>query len=99
PGAVVLMPLPDIALECGLGVELELMHVDVLAEQLAQRLDQPRMRGPQGERLLEGGGGDGRARRAGLLPPNLLAIEFEDHFGVVAQKRDFLLAEVVRKEQ
>src|SRR5580693_7348208 len=43
PGAVVLMPLPDIALECRLGVELELMHVDVLAEQLAQRLDEPRM--------------------------------------------------------
>jgi hypothetical protein len=39
------------------------------------------------------------ARRAGLLPPHLLAIEFEDRLGVVAQKRDFLLAKAVRKEQ
>ena len=36
---------------------------------------------------------------ASLLPPHLLAIEFEDRLGVVAQKRDFLLAEAVRKEQ
>jgi len=41
----------------------------------------------------------GGARRAGLLPPHLLAIEFEDRLGIVAQERDFLLAEAVRKEQ
>ena len=75
------------------------MHVDVLAEQLAQRLDEPRMRGQQAERLVEGVGGEGGARCAGLLPPHLLAIEFEDRLGVVAQKRNFLLAEAVRKEQ
>ena len=45
PGAVILMPLPDVALERRLGVELELMHVDVLAKELAERFDQPRMAG------------------------------------------------------
>ncbi len=58
------MPLPDVALERGFGVELELMHVDVLAEELAQRFDQPRMAGEQAECLVEGVRGKGGARRA-----------------------------------
>jgi hypothetical protein len=33
------VPLPDIALERGLGVDLELMDVNTFAEQLLQRLD------------------------------------------------------------
>ena len=57
------------------------------------------MGGKQAERLVEGMGGEGGARRAGLLPPHFLAIEFEDRLGIVAQERDFLLAEAVRKEQ
>ena len=48
PGAVVLVPLPDVALERGLGVELELVDVDVLAEILLQRADQPRVAAPAG---------------------------------------------------
>jgi len=43
--------------------------------------------------------GKGGARRAALLAPNLLAIEFQDRFGIVAQLRDFLFVEAVRKEQ
>ena len=57
------------------------------------------MGGQQAERLVEGVGGEGGARRAGLLAPHLLAIELEDRLGIVAQKRDFLFAEAVRKEQ
>ena len=34
PGAVVLVPLPDVAVEGLLAVDLELVHVDVFAEEL-----------------------------------------------------------------
>ncbi len=78
PGAVVLVPLPDVALEGGLGVELELMDVDVLAEILLQRPDQPRMADQQAEHLAEGVRREGGARRAGLLAPDLLAVGLED---------------------
>jgi hypothetical protein len=43
PGAVILVPLPDIALEGCLGVDLVLMHVELLAKHLLDRADQPRM--------------------------------------------------------
>jgi len=75
------------------------MNVDVFAEQLTQRLDEPRMGRKQAERLVESMGGEGGARRAGLLPPHFLALEFEDRLRIVAQERDFLLAEAVGKEQ
>ena len=93
------MPLPDVALEGRFGIELELMHVDLFAEQLAQRLDHPRMAGEQAERLVEGVRGKGGARRAGLLAPHFLAVEFQDRLGIVAQQRDFFLAKTVREEQ
>src|ERR1700724_581737 len=59
PGAVVLVPLPDVALERRLGVDLELVDVDALAEQLHERLDQARMVRHQPERLVVGVGGKG----------------------------------------
>jgi hypothetical protein len=43
PGAVILVPLPDIALERGLGVNLVLVHVKLFAEHLLDRSDQPRV--------------------------------------------------------
>ena len=49
PGAVILVPLPDIAVEGRLGVDLVLVHVELFAEQLLDRLDQPRMRRPAAE--------------------------------------------------
>ena len=49
PGAVVLVPLPDVAVERRLAVDLELVHVDVLAEELLDRLDHARMAGELGE--------------------------------------------------
>ena len=75
------------------------MHVDLFAKQLAQRLDHPRMAGEQTERLVESVRGKSGARRAGLLAPDLLAIEFQDRLGIVAQQRDLFLAEAVREEQ
>src|ERR1700683_4897352 len=63
PSAVILMPLPDIALERGFGVELELMHVDFFAEELAERLNEARMTCQEAERLVESMGGESGARR------------------------------------
>ena len=44
PGAVILMPLPDIAFEGRFGVDLVLVHVELFAKDLLDRLDQPWMR-------------------------------------------------------
>ena len=98
PGAVVLVPLPDVAFEGGLGVELELMDVDVLAEQLPQRFDQARMARQQAEHLAEGVRGEGGARRAGLLAPDFLAVELEDVLGFDAQQRDLFFREAIGKK-
>src|SRR2546427_779833 len=43
PRAEVLVPLPHVAVEGHLAVDLELVHVDRLAEDLGDRLDHPRM--------------------------------------------------------
>jgi len=40
------VPLPDIAVEGGLRIDLVLMHVDLFLEDLHDRLDQARMRAP-----------------------------------------------------
>src|SRR5262249_58963131 len=98
PGAVVLMPLPYVALERRLGVELELMDVDVLAEILLERTDEPRMAHQKAEHLVEGVRGKGGARRAGLLAPDLLALGFQDRFALDAQQRDLLLGEAIGDE-
>ena len=74
PSAVILVPLPDIALERRLRVDLELVRVDPFPEDLLQRFDQPRMRPKQSKRLVIGVGGKSGPRRAGLLPPHLGAI-------------------------
>ena len=98
PGAVILMPLPDIALEGSLGVELELVDVNGFAEQLHQRLDQPWMLRHHLENLIEFVRGKCGARRAGLLAPDLLAIELEDVVGLGTQQRDLFLGEAIGEE-
>ena len=72
------MPLPDVAFEGGLGVEFELMDVDVFAEQLPQRLDQARMPREKAEDLAESMCRKGGPRRAGFLPPDFLAVKFKN---------------------
>ena len=51
PGAIVLVPLPEVTLEGHLAVDLKLMHVDGLAEDLHDRLYHARMARQLGERL------------------------------------------------
>src|SRR5437762_2582727 len=88
PGAVILVPLPDIAVERRLGVDLKLMHVELLAEQLLYRLDEPRMRAEQAETLIVGMRGKGGARRAGFFLPDFLAARPVDRLRIAAQGRD-----------
>ncbi len=52
----------------------------------------------QAEHLAEGVGGEGGARRAGLLAPDLLAVELEDVVGFRAQERDLFFREAIGKE-
>src|SRR4051794_33941523 len=73
PGAVILVPLPDIAGESRFGVDLVLMHVDLLAKDLLHRIDHARMGAEQPKRLVVEMRGKGGARRAALLTPYLRA--------------------------
>ena len=92
------MPLPNVAFERGLGVELELVDVDLLAEQLPQRFDQSGVSRQQAEHLAEGVRGESGARRAGFLAPDFLAVELEDVLGFHAQQRDLFLGKTIGEE-
>ena len=93
------MPLPDVAFERRLGVELELVHIDFFAEQQSKRLDQPRMAGEQMKYFVERMRRKSGARRAGLLSPHFLAVELEDGLGLVAQQCDLLFGKAVWQKQ
>src|SRR5262247_2496521 len=51
PGAIVLVPLPEVTLEGHLAIDLELVHVHRLTKDLHDRLDHTRMAGKSGKRL------------------------------------------------
>ena len=99
PGAVVLVPLPDIAGEGRLRVDLVLVHVQLLAEQLLDRLDHARVAAQQAEGFVVQMRGEGGAGRAGLLPPDLRAVGVVDALGLRAQHGDLLRAEGLRQEK
>src|ERR1700733_12770840 len=71
PGAVILVPLPDIARKGGFGVDLVLMHVDLLTEQLLDWADHAGVARQQPMRLVIQMRREGRTRRPGLLSPDL----------------------------
>ena len=93
------MPLPQLAVEGRLGVDLELVDVDRLAEELLDRLDQPRMGAEAAEGFVVGVGGEGRPRRAGFLAPDLLAVGRVDLLGLRAEDGDLLLGEAVGEKK
>ena len=73
--------------------------VNAFAEILLQRFHQPRMMAEDAERLVVGVGGEGGARRAGLLAPHLLAVAAVNLLGLRAQHGDFFLAEAIGEEE
>src|SRR3954451_16756515 len=99
PGAVILVPLPHVALERRFGVELELMDVEALAEHLLERPDQSGMMGKQPEDLVELMRRKGGAWRAAFLAPDFRAVELEDRVGFAAHQRDLVLGKTIRKMQ
>ena len=74
------------------------MNVDILAEQLPQRLNQARMAREKAKHLAEGVRGKRGPRCPGLLAPDFLAVLFEDVRGFRAQQRDLLLGEAIGEE-
>ncbi len=99
PGAVVLVPLPDVAVERGLGVDLVLVHVDRPAEDLHHRLDQPRMAAEAAKGFVVGVRGEGGARDAGLFAPDLVALERVNLGRGPFQHAHLVGVERVRQEQ
>src|SRR5260370_7080798 len=99
PGAVILMPLPDVAGEGRFGVDLVLVHVDLLAKGLLYRIDHARMGAEQPERLVVEMGGKGGARRAALLAPYLRAFGVVDPFRLPPSHRPLFTPEYLRQEQ
>ena len=99
PGAVILVPLPDVAGEGGFGVDLELVHVEFFAEDLLDRLDHARMRAEQAERLVVEMRGKGGARRAALLAPHLGPVGVVDADRLAREIGHFLGAEQLGQEQ
>jgi len=99
PGAVILVPLPDVPLEGRLGVDLVLVHVEPFAEHLLDRPDQPRVMAEEPKGLVVGVRGKGGARCAGLLAPHLLTVGGVNRLGLVAQGGHLLLGEAIGEEQ
>jgi len=100
PCAVVLVPLPDVAVERGLPVDLELVHVHRLAEDLHDGPDHPRMARQARERLAvqvrREVGADGIAAFLAHVLPPLLGVEPRD---LVGQQANLLRREEAREEK
>ena len=92
------MPLPDVAFEGGLGVELELVNVDAFAEQLHQRFDQARVARHDLEHRIEFVRGKSGAWRAGFLAPDFRAVEFQNVVGFATQERDLFFRKTIGEE-
>src|SRR2546425_8579601 len=100
PGAVILVPLPDVAVEGRLAVDLELVHVHVLAEQLPDRLDHAGVARELGKRVaVQVRGEIGAHHIAGLLAHVLGAALRVERAHLVVQDLDLLRREQVREEE
>src|SRR2546426_8843293 len=93
-------PLPHVAVEGHLAVDLELVHVDRLAEHLDDRLDHPRMaREPRERRAVHVRGEVRPHGVAALLADVLGAVLGIDPWHLVGQDLDLRRRELAGKEQ
>ena len=99
PGAEILVPLPNLAVEGGFRVDLVLMHVELLAEQLFDRADQPRMGAKQTEGLVVGVRGERSTRRAGFFAPYLRPVGIINRYGFLPQGSNLLGGEAIGEEE
>jgi hypothetical protein len=100
PRAVVLVPLPDVAVERGLAVDLELVHVDVFPEDLPHRLHHARVPRELGEGIAvhvrgEVGAHDVARLLADVLGPPLRV----QGRHLVGEDADLVLREQAREEE
>ena len=98
PGAEVLVPLPDLAVESRLGVDLVLVHVHRSVHELHHRFDEAGMTAEAPEGLVVRVGGERRAGHAAGLPPHLLAVHGVDLVRGPAQHGDLVRREAVGPE-
>ena len=99
PGAEVLVPLPDLAVEGRLRVDLVLVHVHRAVDELHHRLDEARMAPEAAERLVVGVRGERGASHSARFSPDLLAVHRVDLVRGPPQYRRLLGREAGRKEQ
>ena len=100
PRAIVLMPLPDVAVEGHLAVDLELVHVYGLAEELHDRPDHARVARKPGERAaVQMCGEIGAYRFAILLAHIFRAALGKQARHLVAQHLHFCTREKAREEK
>ena len=97
PDAVVLVPLPDIAVKGSLAVQLELMNIDIAAQQLPGRFQDPGVADKAAIDIVVGMGGKGGAHHVAALLPHDLGAAFGKYRRDFAfQDRQFLHVEQVR---
>ena len=99
PRPEVLMPLPDVAVEGGFGVDLELMHVDRAIDELHDRLDQSRVPAQAPKRLVVHMRGESGACRTRGFPPDFFALKRVDLLARALQDGGLFEREVTREEQ
>jgi hypothetical protein len=90
------VPLPDVAVEGGLSVDLVLVDVNGPVEELHDRLNQARMTPQASKRLVVGMGCEGGANRfAILLTPDLVALHREEPRQFPLEEIDFFAEEQI----
>ncbi|MNL71682.1 hypothetical protein D3C87_1968780 [compost metagenome] len=85
------MPLPDIAVERSLGVDLELMHVHLAVQQLPRRIDQAWMAGHSGEYFIEGMSGEHGAHHTAFFLDHFVAVHLVQRWKTGFHQCGFLL--------
>ncbi len=92
------MPLPDITVKGGFGVDLVLMHIDLFFQDLHNRSQQARMGAQATVCLVIRMGGKGGARDTRGFAPDLFPVGRINGFRLVQQKRCFFAGEQFRQE-
>ena len=99
PVSIVLMPLPDVAGELGLCVDLVLVEIDAFAIHLHQWLNQPRMATERVENLRIAMNSERGSGRAVLFQINLVARQGEQTVRLPLQDINLFLTEIIGQEQ
>jgi hypothetical protein len=99
-GREVVVPLPDLADEGGLHVDLDLLDIELGAQDLLRRLDQARMAHQLGEHRIAQVQGHGGAHLAAVLLADVRRVVLGEQSGQrCAQRRDLGVGKQLRQDQ